>query len=75
MNNSFRNWKTTIPALITAICLLLAQFGVIELSLEAQGALATIALVLIGFFAKDAGNASTNTETLTIEKEISSKQS
>lgn len=71
----FKSWKTTLTAIISAIALILAQFGIIELTNEQQIAIGTIALVIIGFFAKDAGKTDSHTETLTIEKEVSSEQS
>jgi len=45
--------KTTITALIGGIATLLSVFHVIELPAEAQGAIITITIILIGLFAKD----------------------
>lgn len=45
--------KTTITALVGGIATLLGVFHVIDLPAEAQGAIITITIILIGLFAKD----------------------
>jgi hypothetical protein len=46
------NWKTTLGAIITALAVVLEQFG-IDISPELQNALIVIGVTIIGIFAKD----------------------
>ena len=49
------NWKTSLTALVLGISTVLSQFGIL-ITPEIQSAVVVLAIVAIGFFAKDAGN-------------------
>ncbi len=56
MNYIVKNWKTSVPAVVTGIINLLPYFGV-AISPAVTGGITTLTVFLIGIFAKD-GNVS-----------------
>lgn len=60
----FTSWKTTVPAFLVCLVWALRALGVVDIPTEVQLSLTTIALALVGVFARDANKSS---EGFTVE--------
>lgn len=48
------NWKTTTGAIIAGLATVLQALGIVEIPLEVQTGIISVALFIVGLFAKDA---------------------
>ncbi|TXH40609.1 MAG: hypothetical protein E6Q97_39395 [Desulfurellales bacterium] len=54
---SFGNWKTTLTAIVGFVAYMLGQFGIV-ITPEQANAIVVVAMLIVGFFAKDATTGS-----------------
>jgi hypothetical protein len=49
-----KNWKTTLGAIVAGAATVLQALGIVEIPAEVQTGIMSVALFIIGIFAKDA---------------------